>query len=144
MAAPNIEGFAAAQDNLRAHLGQLVTFKVPVAPTWPEGTKINPDTDEPYDATIKRTDGGFTTVVKRVLVIIKQASPLRPQSDTKNEPSGEMSGMDITLDVSAADFADIANASEMVVNSLSYRIREVKPFGLGDVIYRYLVYGMER
>lgn len=144
MASPNIEGFVAAQANLRGLMGQAVIFKVPVAQVWPGGTKINPDTGEPYDATIKPTNAPFTEVVKTALVILKQASPLRPQSDTRDEPSGEMSGMDIIIDISTADFADVKDASEMVVNGLAYRIRETKPFGLGTVLYRYLIYGMER
>ena len=144
MAAPNIEGFVSAQTNLRSTLGSPVIFKVPVAPTWPEGTKLNPTTGEPYNATIKRSNAPFTEVTKTCLVILKQASPLRPQSDTQQEPTGEMSGMDIIIDIAEADYADVEDASEMVVNTLNYRVKEAKPIGLAGQRYRRLIYGEER
>lgn len=144
MAAPNTTGFLGAQASLRDQLGAPVSFKVPVAPAWPGGTKINPDTGEPYDATIKRTNAPFTEVVKTALIILKQGSPLRPQSDTQTVALGEMSGMDIIIDLDAGDYAAVKDASEMIVAGLEYRIREFKPFSLGGSIYRYLVYGMER
>lgn len=144
MAAPNVEGFIAAQANLRSQLGSPVIFKVPVAATWPEGTKLNPTTGEPYDATIKRTNAAFTEVTKTALIILKQASPLRPQSDSEQEPSGEMSGMDIIIDLAEADYVAVEDASEMVVNELTYRVRETKPIGLAGQRYRRLIYGMER
>lgn len=143
-AEPNVTAFVEADKRLREKLGAKITFMVPVAPTWPEGTKINPDTDEPYDPTIERTNDPFTEVVKTCLIILKQGSPLRPQADTMQAASGEMSGMDIILDLGDYDYADVVDASEMNVNGFAYRVREFKPFSLGEIIYRYLVYGQER
>lgn len=142
--APDTPSFIEAQAALRAEMGAPVTFKVPVKPVWPEATKINPNTGEPYDATINPTSAPFTEVVKTCLIILKQGSPLRPQSDTQAAASGEMSGMDIILDLAASDYVEVENASEMTVNGLPYRIREFKPFSLGGVLYRWLVYGMQR
>ena len=144
MSKPNVEGFIAAQANMRSELGAEVTFKVPVAQVWPEHAKINPTTQQPYDPTILPTSDPFTEIVKRCLVIIKQASPLRPQADTQAAPTGEMSGMDIILDVAQADYEEVEEASEMIINGLEYRVREVKPVSLGGVLYRYLIYGQER
>lgn len=144
MATPDIFGFANAQDALRAQMGSPVTFLVPVDPVWPEGTKINPDTGDPYDPTIKPTSAAFTEVEKVGLIILKHASPLRPQADSESEPTGEMSTMDIIIDLATDDYTEIENASEMTVNGRTYRVREIKPFSLGSTIYRYLVYGAER
>ena len=55
-----------------------------------------------------------------------------------------MSGMDIILDVAQADYEEVEEASEMIINGLEYRVREVKPVSLGGVLYRYLIYGQER
>ncbi len=143
-AEPNATAFVEADKNLREKLGTNITFKVPVAPVWPEHIKINPDTGEPYDPTIERTNDPFTEVVKKCLVILKQGSPLRPQADTMQAASGEMSGMDIILDLGSYDYADVVDASEMTVNGFAYRMREFKAFSLGETIYRYLVYGQER
>lgn len=144
MPAPSVPGFVAAQDRLRSLLGKQVVFRLPVAATWPEGTKLNPDTGEPYDATIEPTGPAFTEVTKTCLVIIKEASPLRPQTDTETAASGEMSGMDIILDVAVADYPEVEDATEMTVNGLDYRIREAKPFSLAEEKYRWLIYGMQR
>lgn len=141
--APDVPAFIEAQANLRVTLGAPVTFKVPVAKTWPGGTKINPDTNLPYDATIQPTSATFTEVVKTCLVILKQGSPLRPQSDAEIVALGEMSGMDIILDLAAVDKPEVEAASQMVVNTLTYHIREFKPFSLGGILYRWLVYGEE-
>lgn len=144
MSAPDVTGFVNAQAGLRSQLGLEVVFKVPIAEVWPGGTKINPDTGEPYDPTIKPTSDPFTELTKRCLVILKQASPLRPQSDSENEASGEMSGMDIIVDIAETDYAEVEDATEMIVNELNYRIRETKPFALADTRYRRLIYGQER
>lgn len=142
--APDVTGYVASAQRLREQLGTLATFEIPVNPVWPEGTKINPDTELPFDPTIKPTSGEFTTVEKMVLIILKQGSPLRPQSDTYWEQVGEMSGMDIIVDMAPADWATVELASEMVVNGLTYKIQEAKPFSIGDTLYRWLVYGKER
>lgn len=144
MAAPDIEGFIEAQAELRSNMGAPVTFKVPVAAAWPAGTKLNPTTGEPYDATIKRTNAAFGEIVKTCLVILKQASPLRPQADTQESAVGEVSGMDIIIDIAEADYGDVEDASEMVVNNLTYRVRETKPIGIAGQRYRRLIYGQER
>lgn len=140
----DIPGFVAATKRLRAEAGQQVVFSVPTVPTWPTGTRLNPDTGEPYDVMVVRQNAAFTTVTLRVLVILKEASPLRPQADTHFSQVGDMSGMDIILDVDADDYDSVQDASEFVVGPKSYRVEEWKPFGLGAVLYRWLAYGMER
>lgn len=141
MSAPDITGFIEAQDNLRVATGGTVTFKVPQVPTWPEGTKINPDTGLPYDATILPATADFTTVVKTCGIIKKQASPLRPQPDTVSSPIGLESGMDIILDMAESDYADVEEAFEFAVETLDYKLVEAKPFSLGGTRYRWLIYG---
>lgn len=142
--APDGAGFREAQDGLREQLGITVTFQIPEIATWPEGTKVNPDTGLPYDATIQpESGGGFTDVDKTVLPIFKQASPLRPQSDTSTQPVGEMSGMDLDVDVSTKDHEDVREATQMIVNGSTFRIDEWKAFslGAGAGVYRWIAYG---
>jgi len=143
MSVPNVAGFIDAQAGLRSEMGAQVTFHVPIEPTWPPGTKINPITDLPYDATIKPTSAHYKDVVKTCLLILKQASPLRPQANTDVTAAGEMSGMDIIIDMAYEDYAEIKTADRMVVNGLTYEIRETKPFSLANKPYRYLLYGQE-
>lgn len=144
MTAPDTAAFIEAQRELRKNLGTPATFQVPVAPVWPEGTKLNPDTNLPYDAAVKRANAPYTDIVKTVLIILKQGSPMRPQADTLWSEVGDATGMDIILDVAAEDYPELGEASEVIVNGLRYKIEEQKPFAIGGTVYRYLFYGKER
>ncbi len=141
-ATPDIAGFQAAADNLRQLTGDTITFIVPQPPVWPAGTRINPDTGVPYDAMVQPTNAPVEVTIK-ASVIMKEGSPLRPQADTQISPAGEMSGMDIILDIAAADFASVQGATDFIYSSRTYRVEEWKPFAMDDVTYRYLCYGME-
>lgn len=148
----DVAGFVAAQQDLRQQGGNDIIFSVPVTPTWPAGTKINPDTGEPYDAMVVRSNAEFTTVTVRCLVLLKEGSPLRPQADTHFAEPGLMTGMDIILDIDAAlragqsqtDYTTVSDATEFQYASKNYAVDEWKPFELGGTLYRYLCYGQER
>lgn len=141
----DIAQFVAAQNELRTTAGSTASFGVPTAPQWPDGTAINPDTNEPYDATVVPVNAPYDLIDVTVLVIEKQGSPLRPQADQGWSASGLREGMDIILDVSQADYdTTVANASMFTIMEQDYSIEEAKPFSLGDQVYRYLVYGAEK
>jgi hypothetical protein len=140
---PDIAGFMAASRQMRELFGSPVTFKVPQDPVWPAGTAINPDTNQPYDAMIVRTNPPDVEIVKTCLLILKEGSPLRPQSDVRYQPVGVLEAMDIILDVDSADWPDVSSASDFTVNSKTYVVEEFKPFSLNGQLYRYLVYGAE-
>jgi hypothetical protein len=53
--APDLAGFAAAQEAKRQALGSDVIFLGKPANAWPPGTAINPDSGEPFDPTITPT-----------------------------------------------------------------------------------------
>jgi hypothetical protein len=141
---PDIAGFVAASQQLRELFGVDCVFHVPQDPVWPAGTRINADTGEPYSAMVKRTNAEFTDVTKTVLLILKQGSPLRPQADTHFSEAGLLSGMDLILDVDAADYPDIVGATELTTQGLDYKIEERKPFSLANNEYRWLIYAMEK
>jgi hypothetical protein len=141
---PDVQGFIAASQQLRQNFGSIATFSLPVSPVWPDDTAINPDTGAPYDAMVVRSNASYTTVDLTVLVIVKQGSPLRPQSDTEWEPAGDLSGMDIILDIDALDYASVQEATEFAINDLNYKLEEWKPFSMANDMYRYLCYGRER
>lgn len=142
--APNLAGYITADKGMRTQFGNPITFSVPTAPQWPAGTRINPDTNEPYSAMVVRENAAFSIVTVTCLVIIKQGSPLRPQADTEFEPTGLMSGMDIILDVDADDFPVVQDATEFAYAAKNYRVEEQKPFAIANITYRWLIYGKER
>lgn len=141
---PDVAGFVAADKRLRQFFGDTITFRVPQEPQWPVGTKINPDTGEPYNAMAVRANVEFADVQVVVLVILKEASPLRPQADVQWTEVGLMSGMDIILDVDADDYDTVKDATEFSYVSKNYRAEEWKPFEVANTTYRWLCYGKER
>jgi hypothetical protein len=141
--APDIAGFVAADQQLRQNFGTPITFEVPQAPVWPAGTQINPDTGQPFSAMVKPTNAPYLEVVINALIILKEASPLRPQADTTSAPAGFLSGMDIILDIDAADYPSVQEATQFVYATRTYEVREFKPFQMASSLYRYLVYGQE-
>ena len=144
MPTPNVAGFLEAEKRLRNELGTPMVFRIPLAPEWPPGTKINADTGEPYDPTIERINAEFEDVTRTALIILKQGSPLRPQADTRTTALGDVSGMDLIIDVAEEDWPAIEAATELELNGLEYHVREQKPFSLAGVVYRHLIYAMER
>lgn len=142
VAAPDIAGFVAASQELRQLTGDTITFVVPQPDQWPVGTRINPDTGKPYDAMVQPVNAPLEVTI-RASVILKEASPLRPQADTQIAAVGEMSGMDIILDLDANDYPTVQAASDFIYSSRTYHIEEWKPFAINDVTYRYLCYGKE-
>lgn len=138
----DIAAFVAAQDELRQSAGTLVSFGVPQDPTWPAGTPINPDTGLPFDATVTQANAEFQWVDVPVLVIEKEASPMRPQADAYFNESGFREGMDLILDVGAADYdATVSQATTFKYAGRDFQIAESKPFTLGGTTYRWLTYG---
>lgn len=139
---PDIEGFLEAQNRLRERMGRDVDFMIRTAPVWPPDTPLD-DAGSPYDPTVKPASGGdLRPVTKRVGVITKQASPLRPGAVTHFEPIGPESGIDLILDLNAADYDDVQTAVQVWLNTLRFAIVEWVPGGLGR-LDRYLVYGQE-
>ena len=133
--------FIAAADALRADFGTVAQFGVPTTPQWPPGTAINPDTGAPYDATVVQVNPEFVLTPITVLLIELH----RPRPDKGWSESGLREGMDIALDVAAADYdAVVSQATSFEVMGKSYNVEEGKPFSIANQTYRWLVYGSER
>lgn len=141
---PDIDGFLEADRELRRQFGNATEFRIPQDPQWPTGTQINPDTGRPYNAMVKPINEPYTSVTVTALTILKEASPLRPQADTDTTPAGRLSGMDVILDVGAADYDTVKGATEFTYATRNYRVTEFKPFAFAGITYRWLVYGQER
>lgn len=137
---PDIAGFQEAQQRLRDLMGVEVTFKIPVDPTWPAGTPLDPQTGRPYDPTVEpESGGGFDEVVKTVGLVF------RPIKVNVEDPVGDevqggiRHGESMALSVSVPDYADIQDAAQVDLEGTEYRVMSimVDP-GLDD---RYIVFG---
>ncbi len=127
-ATPDLVGFAAAQQRLREQMGVNATFSIPVAPVWPAGTALDPQTGRPHDPTVEpQSGGGFTTVVKRVALIFR---PIRinvedPLGD--DVTSGLRHGESIGMGISTADYAAVQNATQVRVEGVDYKVTSIIP-----------------
>lgn len=137
---PETQGFRDAMDRLRDVMGGDVTFRIPQPKTWPPGTPLDPETGEPYDPAIQPTSSGFDDVVKHVGIVTKPISPAREGGDVRFEAGGEFSGMDAVLDVAAADYPDVQDATEVTVLGRHFKIIEGNPGDIAGVVDRYVVY----
>lgn len=137
---PDIAGFRDAMDRLRGAMGGDVTFHIPQPKTWPVGTPLDPETGEPYDPAIQPTSSGFDDVVKHVGIVTKPISTSREGADVRFEAGGEFSGMDAILDLAAADYPDVQDATEVTMLGRRFRIMEANPGAIAGTTDRYVVY----
>lgn len=140
---PDIAGFAEAQHRLRQELGIDVTFGIPVAPVWPDGTPLDPETGRPYDPTVDPASGGGTTAVtKRVALVFR---PIRVNVEDPLDGdvrSGLRRDESIALAIDTADYLDVRNATEVAVGDIDYKVTEIiEDPGPDD---RYIAFGEAR
>ena len=137
---PDLAGFRSAQQRLRDTMGVEATFKLPVAPVWPAGTPLDPQTGRPYDPTVEpESGGGHTEVVRRV------ALTFRPIKVNVEDPIGDevqggiRHGESIALSMSPADHAAVESAVQVNLEGTEYRITSmIADPGLDD---RYIAFG---
>lgn len=140
----DVQDFIEAQDELRSSLGVAVEFGVPTVPQWPAGTKVNPDTGEPYDATVVQANEEFEWTPVVALVIEREGTPGRARPDAVYSEAGLRQDMDIVLDCATADYDIISQASTFRALGKDYQAEGVRPYEIAGTTYRYLVFGAER
>lgn len=139
MNGPDIAGFRDAQDRLIDALGQDVTFKLRRTPQYPPGTRLN-DTGRPYDATVKPLAGtdGFDEVVVRCSVVYRPIH-VNVEDPTQTGWSGIRRSESMAVTFKAPDYPAAQDADEAQVNGIDYRITEMVPDGLTEVM-RYIAF----
>lgn len=121
---PDIQGFQDAQERLREALGQEITFLVPQVPVWPPGTQLDPETQKPYDPTIKPVSGdGFEEVVKTCTVIFR---PIRVNVEDPigTEAAGLRKSTSMALLIDPDDYPDVEDATQASVAGTDYKITD--------------------
>lgn len=139
-ALPNIEGFRAAQQFLRDELGTEVPFHTPIAPAWPPGTKLDPQTQRPFDPTIEPiSGGGYTTVTVKVSMVARVI-----RTNVEDPLGGDVSGglrrgESIAMGISVADYPAVQNATAATVAGIEYKLTDIiRDPGLDN---RYIAFG---
>jgi hypothetical protein len=133
---PNLAGFREAQSRLIQEFGEDLTWFFPVEKSWPPGTPIDPETNEPYDPTIQPLASGFTSAVVKAGVISRPIGGARSAlSDTiQVEPIGQVKTETIVLSVDYETWIEEAldKATEVEVHSDRFRVNMTNEDQLGD------------
>lgn len=134
---PDLTGFREAQRRLRDAFGQDVTFHWPPTQTWPEGTRLDPESGQPYDPTVKPVASAPRSAVVKADVA---SSPGRKDS-TDTTAFGELEVGDVLLIVNPEDALAVAGATRFELpNGERYAVRATRDDGIGGVD-RHLVFG---
>lgn len=143
---PDLEGFREAQTRLRLQFGEDIAFSGETAPTWPIGTPIDPETDEPYDPTIEPTSGGVMTVIGtiRCSIVFRPMGLSRRgiDDDIQTTAVGNFEEGAVVLIADPDDYATVDTATQFDCHDETYIIAQVEKdqLGPGD-IQRVLIYG---
>lgn len=132
---PDLSGFREAQDDLRARFGVPVTFRTPVAASYPPGTTLDPQTNRPMDPLL--------TAVTTYDDVAVQGQFIRGVESASPEIStvlGRMSEGEAAVIVGTGDLAAIQDAEWAVVHGESYKVQSVRPDGIGTTVHRYIVH----
>lgn len=135
---PDLQGFREAQERLNVALGTTVVFQVPVAKQWPPGTKLDAQTGQPFDPTIKPVGGGGYTEFE-VNATVAEPQVQDSSSDVDTGPSGVRRDETPVFIVMETDFALIQDATRVLWHGQPYAITEIQPDGI-PTVFRYLVF----
>lgn len=133
MSTPDVAGFREAQERLNDELGEDVTFIALEAKVWPPGTPLDPESQEPFDPTIKPVSGGgeIATVVRCTPI----EGAVRAQDPTRISPSGVRDTEELVFSVKWFDEPLVADAVYVDHNGERYHVTDIK-----NDDDRYLVY----
>jgi hypothetical protein len=142
---PDLDGFAAAQRNLRSKLGREIKFYTAADPVYdpalPAGA-FDPETGEPYDPTIQPIASGWVVASAIGSVVFAPLSTIR-RDEVQGQPEGTRSRLnkDVILDVDDAWTA--SGASMFEVDGRFWEIVNRQFDGIGAK-QRYIVFGQDR
>lgn len=118
---PDFAGFKEAQERLRELAGVDATFLIAAAPTWPDGTPLDPETGRPYDPFLEPVDPqADAEIVVRASFVSK---PLLSE-DPAASPIGAQDRGGATLIVTPEDYAAVKGAYRVRVGSETWELQE--------------------
>lgn len=119
--APDLAGFAEAQDALRARMGVDAVFLIRGEKTWPAGTPLDPETGRPFDPFLEpEVDAGDAEIVVRCSYVSR---PMQTQ-DPAGSPIGAIDRGNAALVVDPDDHAMVADAYRVRVGAEVYDLQE--------------------
>lgn len=145
MIEPDLDGFAAAQRQLRSKLGRVVKFYTAAEdvydPALPSGA-FDPETGEPYDPTIRPIASGWIVASTRASVVFAPLSTVR-RDEVQGQPEGTRSRLNKDLILDVADAWVASGASMFELDGQFWEIVNLQFDGIGGK-QRYIVFGQDR
>lgn len=133
---PDVQGFAAAQDRLRAALGVDCVFVIPGAPTWPPGTPLDPETGVPYDPFLDPVAPVVDTeVTVRCSFVHKPLANIDPAAT----PIGAGDVGDAALIVPLASYPGVRDATTVRVGEETWDIQQFR-YDVSLTLPRWIAY----
>lgn len=133
----DVDGFAAAQERLRAALGVDAVFIVPAGgETWPPGTPIDPETGRPYDPFLEpETQDEAAEIALRCSFVHRPLS----EADPRATPIGPVDSGSAALIVPAADYPTVAAATRVRVGEETWDVQQFR-FDVALTVPRWIAY----
>lgn len=139
MAAPDLAGFADAQERLRDHFGEVVVFLFPLERTYPPGTRIDPETQMPWDPTIEPSGTAQASASASCTVATR---PFGKDDVEESALAGvERDHIMLAGDLELSSLA--SGAVDFEVRGDRYKVTSMRPDGIGGV-QRWLTFGRKR
>lgn len=141
MPAPDLAGFAAAQQRLRDAFGEVVTFYADETElVWPGGVTIDPETHRPYDPTVVPVSSAVGSAQVKCDVVFKAINRAGIGGEVDFSEAGMAETDHIMLIAPSAAASAIDGKSTFHARDETFKITATKFDGVG-AIQRYLTYG---
>lgn len=131
---PDLEGFRAAQERLIDEMGQVVTWNIEGAETYPPGTVLDPETGKPMDPRIEPETSDDSTETFKARIVSR---PLTSDKVTETA-MGLLRAGQIGAIIKVADRPKIENASSAVIMERTYVVKDIIEDGI-EQTNRYVV-----
>jgi hypothetical protein len=143
MPSPDLTGFRDAMVTMRQEMGTDVPFFTRSNGTYPPGTAIDPETQEPFDPTVAESGSGWASASYRVGVYTAPVANDRTDDAVAN-PVGWFENGNIVLDMAPDDYASAQDATEVEWNGYRYEISDVEGSEIRNVEHRKLVFARRK
>lgn len=138
--APDLPGFKDAQQRLRDHFGEEVTFLGPPEEEWDPSVPIDPETKRPYDPVIEADTRTQPETVVKCNVVFKAINRAGISGEAEATALGWVEGAAVMLIADISEMDSIADAVEFLVRDERWKVTATHVDGIGGT-QRYLVYG---
>lgn len=141
MTSPDLAGFRDAMARHREELGGIIPFLSYTEGSYPPNTAIDPETQRPFDPTVQPVGSGVASAGVQANVF---TSPFTRDDDQEWNAVGWFEEGNIVLDISVADSAATADATEVEWMGERYEISDRDVRGVGATAHRVLVFARKR